>query len=98
MPTEIYDTSKPKRSANFLGIVRNFDGETMTATIEQRGKFERGGRVEFLQPHGETFTQTIDFMRDADGLEISAAPHAQQLVTIPVTKPVEIWSLIREAL
>ncbi len=98
MPTEIYDTSKPKRSANFLGIVRNFDGTTMTATIEQRGKFERGGRVEFLQPHGDTFTQTIDFMRDADGLEISAAPHAQQLVTISVTKPVEIWSLMREAL
>lgn len=96
MPTEIYDTSKPKRSANFLGIVRNFDGATMTATIEQRGKFTVGNRVEFLQPHGETFTQTIDFMRDADGLEISAAPHAQQLVTIPVNKPVEIWSLMRE--
>ena len=68
----------------------------MTATIEQRGKFTVGGRVEFLQPHGETFTQTINFMRDADGLEISAAPHARQLVTIPVAAPVEIWSLMRD--
>ncbi|MBQ7453664.1 MAG: U32 family peptidase [Selenomonadaceae bacterium] len=97
-PTEIYDTSKPKRSANFLGIVRAFDAATMTATIEQRGKFEVGQRVEFLQPHGKNFSQTITAMQDADGLEISSAPHAQQVVTVPVVNPVEIWSLIREEL
>ena len=95
-PTEIYSTSKPKRSANFLGIVRNFDSSTMTATIEQRGKFSVGTRAEFLQPHGETFSQTITEMRDVDGQEIFDAPHAQQLVTIPVAKPVEVWSIVRE--
>lgn len=94
-PTEIHDTSKPSRSANFLGIVRNFDANTMTATIEQRGKFEVGGRVEFFQPHGETFSQTITSMRDTDDVEIFTAPHAQQLVKIFVDKPVEIWSLMR---
>ncbi len=94
-PTEIYSTSKPNRSVNFLGIVREFDGSTMTATIEQRGKFELNQRVEFLQPHDETFSQTITSMRDVDGQEISSAPHAQQLVTISVVKPVEIWSLMR---
>ena len=94
-PTEIYDTSKPKRSANFLGIVRAFDESTMTATIEQRGKFELGQRVEFLQPHGKIFSQTITAMHDADGLEIFSAPHAQQLVKLPVVAPVEIWSLMR---
>ena len=95
-PTEIYDTSKPKRSANFLGIVRAFDESTMTATIEQRGKFELGQRVEFLQPHGKIFSQTITAMHDIDGLEIFSAPHAQQLVKLPVIAPVEIWSLMRE--
>ena len=94
-PTEIYSTSKPNRAVNFLGIVREFDGSTMTATIEQRGKFELNQRVEFLQPHDETFSQTITSMRDVDGQEISSAPHAQQLVTISVVKPVEIWSLMR---
>jgi len=95
-PTEIYDTSKPSRSANFLGIVRAFDASTMTATIEQRGKFKIGERVEFFQPHGKTFSQEIKSMRDIDGLEIESAPHAQQIVKIPVTAPVEIWSLMRE--
>ena len=95
-PTEIYSTSKPKRSANFLGIVREFDAATMTATIEQRGKFSVGTQAEFLQPHGEIFLQTITEMRDADGVEILSAPHAQQIVKISVDKPVEIWSLMRE--
>jgi len=94
-PTEIHDTSKPSRSSNFLGIVRAFDASTMMATIEQRGKFEVGERVEFFQPQGETFSQTITSMRDADGQEILSAPHAQQVVKMPVIKPVEIWSLMR---
>lgn len=94
-PTEIHDTSKPSRSSDFLGIVRDFDASTMTATIEQRGKFEVGKRVEFLQPTGKTFSQMLTSMRDSEGQEIFSAPHAQQIVKIPVEKPVEIWSLIR---
>ena len=93
--TEIHSTAKPSRSSDFLGIVRDFDANTMTATIEQRGKFEVGERVEFIQPHGKTFSQTITKMHDVDGLEISAAPHAQQIVKMPVIEPVEIWSLMR---
>ena len=95
-PTEIYSTSKPSRTTNFLGIVREFDLATMTATIEQRGKFELNRRVEFLQPHGKTFSQVITSMRDEDVQEIFSAPHAQQIVKIPVVEPVEIWSLMRE--
>ena len=94
-PTEIYDTSKPKRSSNFLGIVKNFDAENFIATIEQRGKFELNQDVEFFQPHGETFKQKISKMYDEDGNEISAAPHAQQIVKIPVTHAVENFSLMR---
>ncbi len=94
-PTEIYSTSKPSRSANFLGIVRAFDLQTMTATIEQRGKFGIGQRVEFLQPHGKTFSQIITSMHDANEQEIFSAPHAQQIIKIPVAEPVEIWSLMR---
>ncbi|MBQ3336999.1 MAG: U32 family peptidase [Selenomonadaceae bacterium] len=94
-PTEIYSTSKPSRASEFLGIVRAFDAATMTATIEQRGKFEVGRRVEFFQPHGKTFSQTITSMRDENDLEIFSAPHAQQLVKISVDEPAEIWSLMR---
>ena len=94
-PTEIYDTSKPKRSSNFFGIVRDFDADKNLATIEQRGKFEVGQDVEFFQPHGKTFAQKISVMFDEDGQEISSAPHAQQIVKMPVDKQVEIFSLMR---
>lgn len=93
--TEIYDTSKPKRSSEFLGIVKNFDAEKMLATVEQRGKFEIGMDVEFFQPHEKTFAQTLTKIFDEDGQEIFSAPHAQQIVKIPVVKPVEIFSLMR---
>ena len=69
--------------------------EKMVATIEQRGKFELNQQVEFFQPHGKTFSQKISVMYNEDGEEISAAPHAQQIVKIPVTQPVEIFSLMR---
>ncbi len=94
-PTEIHDTSKPKRSSNFLGIVRAFDEKSMTVVVEQRGKFEVNQTVEFFQPHGKTFSQKISVMFDETGQEIFSAPHAQQLVKIPVAAPVEIWSLMR---
>ena len=94
-PTEIYDTSKPKRSSNFLGIVRDFDAEKMVATIEQRGKFELNQAVEFFQPLGKTFQQKISEMYNDEGEEILSAPHAQQIVKIPVTQKVENFSLMR---
>ncbi len=94
-PTEIYETSKPKRSATFLGIVRDFDAEKKIATIEQRGKFFVGQEVEFFQPHGKTFSQKISVIFDEGGEEIYQAPHAQQIVKIPLAEPVEIWSLMR---
>ena len=95
-PTQIYDTSKPKRNSEFLGIVREFDAEKNIALIEQRGKFEVNQTVEFFQPHGKTFQQKIPEMFDADsGERIFSAPHAQQLVKIPVDKPVDIWTLMR---
>lgn len=94
-PTEIYSTSKPKQSTTFLGIVRDFDAKKMVATIEQRGKFFAGQEVEFFQPHSKTFCQKISVMFGEDGAEILSAPHARQIVKIPVEKPVENWSLMR---
>ena len=97
-PTQIYDTSKPKRSANFLGIVREFDAKEMTVTVEQRGKFSVGDEVEFFQPKGKTFSQKISAMFDTEGQKIFSAPHAQQIVKIPVEKTVESWALMRSRL
>lgn len=94
-PTQIYDTSKPKSSTKFYGIVREFDAKKMTATVEQRGKFSIGDEVEFFQPNLQNFRQKITKMYDAENQEIFSAPHAQQIVKIPVENPVENFSLLR---
>ena len=78
-----------------MGIVRDFDEKNFVATVEQRGKFEVNTDVEFFQPHEKTFRQKISKMFDDDDKEIFSAPHAQQLVKIPVEKKVEKFSLMR---
>ena len=93
--TMIHDSSKAKQSSTFLGIVRDFDELTNIAIVEQRGKLEIGQQIEILQPQGENFSQLLTVMTDEDGNDIESAPHAQQIVKIKLSKPTQIWSLIR---
>lgn len=93
--TLISDRSKSDRTAEFLGIVREYDPSTGEALIEQRGKIEVGRSIEILLPRGETFTQRLDRMLDVEGNSIESAPHAQQLIRIKTARPVEAWSLLR---
>ena len=93
--TMIHDSSKAKQSSIFLGIVREFDLTNNIATVEQRGKLEIGQQIEILQPKGENFSQMLTKMTDEDGNDIELAPHAQQIVKIKLSKPAQIWSLIR---
>jgi len=93
--TEIHDTSKAKQSSTFLGIIREFNSETKIATVEQRGKLEIGQQIEVLQPQGQNFYQSLNYMTDEEGNKINAAPHAQQIVYIKLENPAQTWSLIR---
>ena len=93
--TMTINSSKSARTAQFLGIVRQYDRATGEAWVEQRGKMETGRLIEVLQPTGATFTQRLDSMFDDEGNAIEAAPHAQQSVRIKMARAVEPWSLIR---
>lgn len=93
--TMIHDSSKPKQSSTFLGIVREFDESTMIATVEQRGKLQINQQIEVLQPTENNFSQTLESMTDEEDNQIESAPHAQQIVHIKLKQPVQIWSLIR---
>ena len=93
--TMISERSKSDRTAEFLGIVREYDRSTGEALVEQRGKMTVGRLIEVLQPKGETFTQRLSSMVDGEGNAIESAPHAQQLVRIKMTRAVEPWSLLR---
>jgi len=83
-----YETSAYYREFTFIGLVLDYDPETKIATVEQRNKISEGDFVEVFGPGDTCFTQTIEGMTDEEGNPIAAAPHAQQIVKIPMAQPV----------
>ncbi|MCL2376912.1 MAG: U32 family peptidase [Defluviitaleaceae bacterium] len=95
---QVDSTKTHNKTYDFVGIVKNYDTESGIATIEQRNKFVIGDTVEFLRGGGENFSQQILEMRDAGGNTLDAARHAQQILKIPVDKPVEALDIMRTRL
>ena len=65
--------------------------------MEQRNRIQVGDQVEIFGPDRDFFPQSIQSMLDEEGNEIQKAPHAQQLVRIPMDQPVKASYLIRKA-
>ncbi|MBQ2003830.1 MAG: U32 family peptidase, partial [Peptococcaceae bacterium] len=82
------DDSQYIRPYDFIGVVHDYDEATGIATIEQRNHFRVGDTVEFFSPQYGFFQQEITEMWDKNGEPITVAPHAQQMVRIPVVHPV----------
>ncbi|MHB1125426.1 MAG: peptidase U32 family protein [Bacillota bacterium] len=82
----------------FAGVIREYDAHTGVALVEQRNRMLLGDTLEFFGPKLEPFTQELRYMEDSDGRPISAAPHPQQLIRMPVDHPLEPFSLIRRVL
>jgi len=83
---QIYDRSSYIRDYDIVGIVTECDSEG-NAVIEQKNKFSVGDELELLRPKGDFVSFTVDAMTDANGEEITAAPHAQ--MTVKLKLPVE---------
>ena len=92
---QIYSGSTNEQTHDFIGLVKSYDAKTGTAVVEQRNNMKVGETIEIFQPTQATFTQTIVSMVDQDGVSIDVAPHPQQIITIPVSKPVEPFSMLR---
>lgn len=87
-------TSSYVRETAFLGVVRSYDAAAGAAVVEQRNKISRGDRIEVFGPEGSSFFQTVDDLRDADGIPIDAAPHPRQTVRLRVDRPVSENSMV----
>jgi putative protease len=83
---------------DYLASITAYDEAAGTAFIEQRNKFQRGDRVEILRARGENFSQTVDFMTDENGTEISSAPHPKQKIYLKIDKPVARFDMVRRCL
>ena len=74
-----YETSAYLQTREFTGLVRNWHNGRLT--VEQRNNMKAGETLEVFCPDGSLQTLTLQEMRNADGEEITVAPHAQMLFT-----------------
>lgn len=92
-----YQTSAYTREYSFVGLVKNYNSETMMATVEQRNKVSIGEEIEIFGPNIDFFAQTLTVMLNEVGEPIESAPHPQQLVQIKMVKPVEPGFILRKS-
>ncbi len=92
--TQHYAASQPEQPYDFIGLV--LGSETPgTVIVEQRNRFFAGEPVECLTPSGISFPLTVGKLRNAEGEEISSAPHAQEQVTMETEQPIPAYSMLR---
>lgn len=81
---------------DFVGVVRDFDPVSGVATIEQRNKISVGDTIQFFGTDYREHDFTIAAMQDENGAPIDSAPHAQQIVKMPLPFSVQPMDLIRK--
>ncbi|APF26794.1 peptidase U32 family protein [Clostridium sporogenes] len=83
---QLHESSSYIRTCDIVGIVKEFNEETMEAIVEQRNKVLDGDELEVLRPEGPIFEINIANMRDKNDKKIESAPSAQMIFKINTDK------------
>ncbi|EQB86902.1 hypothetical protein M918_11750 [Clostridium sp. BL8] len=86
---QIYESSAYIRKYDIVGVVKNYDTATKTATIEQRNKVFDGDTVEVLRPVGDNLQVVLKDMKDSRGNKIESAPSAQMLFDVTIEEELQ---------
>lgn len=86
---QIYESSAYIRKYDIIGVVKNYDVSTKTATIEQRNKVFDGDTVEVLRPVGDNLQVVLKDMKDSRGNKIESAPSAQMLFDVTIEEELQ---------
>ena len=92
---QLYDMRSEQATQDFIGLVLDYNPDTLEATIEQRNKFAIGDDVELFSPHMETMKFRISDIRDEQGNAMEDAPHPKQKVIVTIPFPVRRYDIIR---
>ena len=92
---QLYTTSSYVRTYDFIGVVQSYDPVTKIATIEQRNNFKVGDKIEIIGPNYFYSEQIVESMLNDKGESINVAPHAKQIIKIPMATPVEPFYMLR---
>ncbi len=94
--SQVYTSSSYIREYDLIGIVTDFDENTMTATISQRNRFFKGDEIEIMQPGKPFITHIIDDMENDKGEKIDVAPHAAMTVKMKMTESLVPDAILRK--
>lgn len=89
-----YESSTYVREYDIIGIVRKYDSNTKTVTIEQRNRVFNGDTVEIIRPKTENFEVKLANMKNDKGEDIEKANHAQMIFTAVVDRELKENDLI----
>lgn len=92
---QVYTDSSYIRDYDLIGMVEAYDPETGIARISQRNKFSVGEEIEVMQPMKPYYKMTVRDMKDEDGNSIDSAPHAAQILYMPLDKSVGEGAMLR---
>ncbi|MBN2260858.1 MAG: U32 family peptidase [Clostridiales bacterium] len=92
---QLYTTSSYIREYDFIGIVLEYDEVSKIATVEQRNKFSTGEIIEIMGPDFFLAEMKIGELYDENGIKISEAPHAKQIVKLKSEIPLKPYYLLR---
>lgn len=93
---QLYTSSSYIRTYDVVGIAKEYNKDEGTVILEQRNKFSEGDSLECFGPKGKHFEIVVKNLRDEKGIKIDSAPHAQQIVKMDISVPVEPYYIFRK--
>ncbi|SHI13188.1 putative protease [Sporobacter termitidis DSM 10068] len=94
-PGQYYKDSMYFSDCDVAAVVESCDGEG-NAVLTQRNRFFAGDTLELLTPGGVPETFTAGPMLDAEGLEITAAPHPMMTLRMRLPGIAPQYSILRK--
>ncbi|WP_409068609.1 peptidase U32 family protein [Clostridium sp. FAM 1755] len=91
---QLHESSSYIRTCDIVGIVREFNEETMEAIIEQRNKVLDGDELEVLRPEGPIFKISTSNMKDKNDNKIESAPSAQMIFKVNTDKILKVNDIL----
>lgn len=93
---QLYNMRSENPTQEFIGLVHDYNEETMIATIEQRNFFETGDEVEVFSPNFPPTHFKVEDIKDQDGNILDAARHPKQMIQLFIPFTVSKYDMLRK--
>lgn len=94
-PGQVYENGGYVREYDVVAVCEDWNDGVVT--LSQRNKFLKGDTLDVLEAGKEPYLITLDTMFNADGEEITEAPHATMIVKAPCPQPMAKGAVLRKA-